>query len=138
MHPGSEFADYDVGDVSFELNFQTGITPNNDTGLVDFSNNQLGVITNDANSSRTFQGWYTVYEVSHMFREGKFTQRLKAYKAVTDRNVTVQSAIKTASMSNTSTTALPPEPSTMIGDTAVPTSNPTALDSINSAARGPV
>ena len=138
LHPGSEFADYDVGDVSFELNFQTGITPNNDTGLVDFSNNQLGVITNDANSSRTFQGWYTVYEVSHMFREGKFTQRLKAYKAVTDRNVTVQSAIKTASMSNTSTTALPPEPSTMIGDTAVPTSNPTALDSINSAARGPV
>jgi hypothetical protein len=94
----SLFADYNVGDISFELNFRTGQIPNENTGLMDLSvTNKLGDIGNsDANSSRVFQGVYAVNEVIHMFKDGKFTQKLKALKWVTDLNLSVAAAQKTA------------------------------------------
>jgi hypothetical protein len=95
----SPYADYTEGDVSFELLFRTGAIPDESTGLVNVSNlSRLGMVNNKAGSSmRVFSGWFTATEVKSQFKDGKFTQRIKAYKSITDADMTVDTALQMAS-----------------------------------------
>ena len=81
----NQFADYIFGENLFEFNYRTGSVPDENTGLVSFTSN--------ISTSRTFSGQYTVYHVTNSFKQGQFTQILKAYKCVTNPTINVQDAV---------------------------------------------
>jgi hypothetical protein len=57
------------GEVGFLLTFRTGEAPNENTGYMDFSE-----------SSIAFAGMYGALRIRNSFRDGKFTQAIKAYR----------------------------------------------------------
>jgi len=61
-------AKYEDGENSFYFEYRTPTGVDDETGLVDINN------------STVIRGVYSVTEVTHKFEDGKFTQRLKAYR----------------------------------------------------------
>ena len=57
------------GETGFFLTFRTGESPNEETGYVDFTNTSIA-----------FTGLYNVTVVKSLFKNGQFTQTLKAIK----------------------------------------------------------
>jgi hypothetical protein len=57
------------GETGFFLNFRTGEAPNEETGYVEFNT-----------SSIAFNGIYSAIEIRSIFKDGKFTQAIKAIK----------------------------------------------------------
>lgn len=66
----SPFANYVDRDANFLLVFRAGAKPSVNSGFMEF----------DQESVDFFNGLYTVTEVTHMFKEGKFTQKIKAMR----------------------------------------------------------
>ena len=69
---GSKSALFGQGECGFLLFFRTGEEPNEETGLVDFNS-----------ASWAFNGLYVAIEVDNHFRDGQFTQTIKAIKDTT-------------------------------------------------------
>jgi hypothetical protein len=66
------------GENGFILSFRTGEAPNENTGLMQFDS-----------SSVAFDGLYGVREIVSSFRDGKFSQMLKAMRDPLIRNSTI-------------------------------------------------
>lgn len=66
---GKQTALFGSGECALLLFFRTGEQPNEDSGIVEFNSN-----------SWAFNGLYVVFEVMNHFRDGQFTQTLKAVK----------------------------------------------------------
>jgi len=63
-------ARYIIGEENFYFEYQTPTEYNDDTGLLDMNN------------STVIRGVYSIYEMTHKFEDGKFTQSFKAFKNI--------------------------------------------------------
>lgn len=70
----SPYANYYGKDEAFILLFRAGNSPSEDTGYMNFDRNSA------ENQSVFFNGIYTAIEVTHLFADGKFTQRILAIR----------------------------------------------------------
>lgn len=72
--PDRQFANYHGRDAGFLLLFRPGNPPNEETGYMNFAANSVD------NQSVFFNGAYLAIEVTHVFRDGKFTQKIRAQR----------------------------------------------------------
>jgi len=68
----ANYAQYISGDELFVLNFRIPTSQNEDTGLMDFN----------TGTGTMFNGLYRAMTVEHQFRDGRFTQKINAFKDV--------------------------------------------------------
>ena len=93
--PPSNAAWFYSGDTGFMLTFRTGEAPNENTGYMDFSN-----------TSVAFMGLYAATNIRSTFRDGKFTQTIKAVRDALQRPQGVPSARELAQLSAQAATNL--------------------------------
>lgn len=74
QNPDRQFANYHGKDAGFLLLFRPGNPPSEDTGYMNFASNSVD------NQSVFFNGAYLAIEVTHVFRDGKFTQKIRAQR----------------------------------------------------------
>lgn len=80
------YADYYTKDAAFLLLFRAGNAPSETTGYMNFDTGSR------ENQSVFFNGVYIALEVTHVFAQGKFTQKIRAVRdALTNLDVATQS-----------------------------------------------
>jgi hypothetical protein len=85
LDTGILYADYYTKDAAFLLLFRAGNTPSETTGYMNFDTGSR------ENQSVFFNGVYIALEVTHVFAQGKFTQRIRAVRdALTNLDVVAQ------------------------------------------------
>ena len=94
----SSYANFYDSDASFLLLFRPGDQPNEQTGYMDFKDSVF------------FNGIYHTIEVTHMFNNGQFTQKLRAVRDLININA-VRDAPQTATVAATPAAASAATPS---------------------------